>query len=160
MVQIISHSVKETMALGTRLAKHLKTGDIVALSGAFGAGKTYFTKGIAKGLGVKKINEVISPSFILCNIHQGKRLKLYHFDAHRLPDARELFKLGLTEGLFDGVCVIEWADKFPRSALAERGSSRRSVGAARLNKQSNVIYVQFTLKGKTKRKIKIIGSRV
>jgi len=143
MIKFISHSVKETMTIGSRLARHLKVGNIVALSGIFGAGKTYFTKGIAQGLGIKRLNEVKSPSFVLCNIYQGKRLKLYHFDAQRLPDAKELLKLGLTECFYDGVCVMEWAEKLPR-----------------LNRQPNVIQVKFTLKGKTKRLIEIGYNRL
>ena len=129
-----SHNVKETMVLGRRLAGHLKTGDLVALVGIFGAGKTYFTKGIARGLGVKRISEVISPSFTLCNIHKARRLNLYHFDVQRLPNARELLRLGFTDAFIDGVCVVEWADKWTG-----------------LIKFSNVLRIEFKLKSKHER---------
>lgn len=134
MIKIISRSVKETMTIGSRLAKHLKTGDIVALSGIFGAGKTYFTKGIAQGLGVKRLKDVNSPSFVLCNIYKGNKLKLYHFDAYRLPDAKELLKLGLTDCFYDGVCVMEWSERL-----------------VALKYQPNVIFVNFKVKGENER---------
>lgn len=130
----------ETIELGRRLSRYLKAGDLVALSGVFGAGKTYFTKGIALGLGVKRLKEVNSPSFVLCNIYQGKRFKLYHFDCQRLTDARELLSLGLTEALTDGICVLEWANKLPQ-----------------LNKYTNLIQVRFTLKGQTQRLLTFSG---
>lgn len=129
------------MAIGSRLAKYLKTGDIVALSGIFGAGKTYFTKGIAQGLGVKKSQLVNSPSFMLCNIYKGKKLKLYHFDAYRLPDAKELFKLGLTECFYDGVCVMEWAERLTA-----------------LKYQPNVISVNFKVKSENERILTLSGN--
>ena len=109
--KIISRSVAETISLGARLGKHLKPGDLVALIGIFGAGKTYFTKGIARGLGIKNTKRIISPSFVLCNIYQGKKTRLYHFDVQRLKDPSEILKLDLAEALQDGVCVIEWADR-------------------------------------------------
>lgn len=140
MVKIISHNVKETMAIGNRLAKYLKIGDIVALSGIFGAGKTYFTKGIARGLGVKLLKNVNSPSFVLCNIYKGKNLKLYHFDAYRLPDAKELLKLGLTECFYDGVCVMEWSERL-----------------SGLKYQPNVISINFNVKGKDERILTFSG---
>lgn len=138
--KVISPSVKETMALGERIGRHLKAGDLVALVGIFGSGKTYFTKGIARGLGVRRINEVISPSFTLCNTHKGKRLNLYHFDVQRLPNANELLKLGFTDAFIDGVCVMEWADKW--------------AGLIRL---PNVLRIEFTLNSKHKRLLEFRG---
>lgn len=138
--KVVSHSVKETMALGKRAGRYLKAGDLVALVGVFGAGKTYFTKGLAQGLGVKRVNEVISPSFILCNVHKGKRLVLYHFDVQRLPDAKELLRLGLTEAFVDGICVMEWADKW-----------------SGLMGLPNVLRVGFKLKGKNERLLEFRG---
>ena len=126
------------MALGARLAKYFKTGDMIALSGIFGAGKTYFTKGIARGLGVKDIKKVVSPSFVLGTVHQGRKLKLYHFDAQRLASAGELLKLGLTECFLDGVCVVEWGEKIPE-----------------IKQQPNLIYITFEVTGKNKRRLTI-----
>lgn len=97
--------------MGERFSRSLKKGDFVALIGIFGAGKTYFTKGVAKGLGYKTIECVTSPSFTLCNIYKGKRgMRLYHFDAQRLGNPEELFRLGLQEAA-DGIGIIEWGDK-------------------------------------------------
>ncbi|MBI4834334.1 MAG: tRNA (adenosine(37)-N6)-threonylcarbamoyltransferase complex ATPase subunit type 1 TsaE [Planctomycetes bacterium] len=141
--KLISNSVKETVAFGARLGKKLKAGDIVALSGIFGAGKTYFTKGIARGLGVKNIDKVVSPSFVLGTVHHGKRYKLYHFDAHRLPDAAELLRLGFTDCFSNGVCVMEWAERMRE-----------------LKAQPNVTIVYFKVTGKNKRLIKISGKKL
>lgn len=138
--KVISHSVKETMALGKRVGRYLKAGDLVALVGVFGAGKTYFTKGLAQGLGVKRVNKVVSPSFVLCNVHKGKRLALYHFDVQRLANAKELLRFGLTEAFVDGVCVMEWADKW-----------------SGLMGLPNVLKVGFELKGKNKRLLEFSG---
>lgn len=122
------------MALGSRLAHHLKKGDLVALSGVFGAGKTYFTKGMARGLGIKDTRQITSPTFLLSQVYPGKRVKLYHFDAQRLEEPNELLSLGLTDALRDGVCVVEWADK-----------------CQPFLKLSQTIYVKFRLTGKTTR---------
>lgn len=144
-MNILSDSVEETMSIGTRLAKQLKTGDIVVLSGIFGAGKTYFTKGIARGLGVKDIKKVVSPSFVLGAIHQGRKLKLYHFDAQRLANAKELLNLGLGECFYDGVCVIEWGEKIPELKVMPASPSGGP----------NIISVKFEAIGKNKRALKI-----
>ncbi len=112
-ISVETHSVEETVALGRALGGVLGPGDVVALVGPLGAGKTYFTKGIALGLGVEESSQVISPSFVLVREHKG-RCVLRHVDAYRLHDPRELVELGAEE-LFDeaGVTVMEWADRFP-----------------------------------------------
>ena len=79
----ISNSIDETVALGKALAKKLKEGSVVALTGDLGSGKTVFTKGIAKGLGVKNSRYVNSPTFVIIKEYKGK-LPLYHFDLYRL----------------------------------------------------------------------------
>jgi tRNA threonylcarbamoyladenosine biosynthesis protein TsaE len=109
---IISHSVEETAAFGRSIAARLRRGDVIALSGELGAGKTHFVKGIAEGLGGSGI--VTSPTFTLIHEYTGGRLPLFHFDFYRLEDENEAIKIGLEEYLDgDGVCAIEWADKFP-----------------------------------------------
>ncbi len=108
----ISHSPAETIAFARTLAATLRRGDVLALSGDLGAGKTHFVKGLAAGLGTTA--SVTSPTFTLLHEYPGGRLPLYHFDFYRLDDADEALKIGLDEYLDgDGVCVIEWAEKFP-----------------------------------------------
>ena len=106
---IQSHSAAETEALGARLAERLGPGDVVALTGELGAGKTCFTQGLARGLGVA--GRALSPTFVLINEYRG-RLPVHHVDAYRTESLTELLDLGLDE-LFsgDGVTIVEWADK-------------------------------------------------
>ena len=97
------------MALGEELGRRLRSGDVVALFGDMGAGKTTFTKGIARGL--KLVADVHSPTFTLIHEHPGE-IPLYHVDLYRLSDEREVEELGIEEYLqAEGVVVIEWADK-------------------------------------------------
>jgi len=110
----ILHKTKsqaETVKLGEKLGKSLKAGSIVALTGDLGAGKTYLTKGIVKGLGVKA--EVRSPTFVIMNIYNGKT-PVFHYDCYRLKDEAEMEKLGYEEYFYGkGVTIIEWADRIP-----------------------------------------------
>jgi tRNA threonylcarbamoyladenosine biosynthesis protein TsaE len=100
------------MALGQSEAAQLRRGDVLALCGNLGAGKTHFVKGLADALGTN--TAVTSPTFTLIHEYLGGRLPLYHFDFYRLEDEDEALKIGLDEYLDgDGICVIEWADKFP-----------------------------------------------
>jgi tRNA threonylcarbamoyladenosine biosynthesis protein TsaE len=108
---LISESVEETIEIGARLARKLKPGDVVALIGNLGAGKTVLTKGIAKGLGVKDVRYVNSPTFVTIKEYKGK-MPLYHFDIYRLNSASILDSESYEEYFYgDGVTVIEWADK-------------------------------------------------
>ena len=110
-MKIISHSADATVGAGAKLAKTLKKGDVVALFGEFGSGKTVFTKGIAKGLGVKDIRYINSPSFVIIKEYKGK-IPLYHFDLYRLDKAHSLDSVGYDEYFYgDGVTVIEWAER-------------------------------------------------
>ena len=116
---MISHSIKETIALGAKLAKKLKKGDVVALIGDLGAGKTVFTKGVAKGLGVKNSRYVNSPTFVIIKEYEG-RFPLYHFDLYRLDGHSGFDDMNYEEYFYgDGVAVIEWADKI-RDVLPPR----------------------------------------
>lgn len=104
-------SVEQTIHLGEALGRLLSLGDVVALTGDLGAGKTHFTKGIALGLGVE--DEVTSPTFNILLVHEGGDLPLYHFDLYRLDEASQLDDVdyfGLLEA--DGVAVVEWGDRF------------------------------------------------
>ena len=112
MATTISASADETIALGRTIAATLRRGDVLALCGELGAGKTHFVKGLAAGLGTP--SSVTSPTFTLIHEYPGGRLPLYHFDFYRLDDADAALRIGLDEYLFgEGVCVIEWAEKFP-----------------------------------------------
>jgi tRNA threonylcarbamoyladenosine biosynthesis protein TsaE len=108
---IISHSVKDTLAIGEKIARKLVKGDVVCLFGQLGSGKTVLTKGIASGLGVEK-NKIISPTFVLIRQHLKGRLPLYHFDLYRLSATKDIMVLGYEEYIYgEGVSVIEWADR-------------------------------------------------
>lgn len=101
-------SLEETQKLGEELALELKAGDVIALNGDLGAGKTAFTQGLARGLGVE--DYVTSPTFTIMNVFEG-RLPLYHFDVYRISDPDEMEAIGFEEFLYgEGVCVIEWSD--------------------------------------------------
>ena len=106
---ITTHRAEDTQAAGARLAESLVPGDVVALTGELGAGKTCFTQGLARGLGVT--GRAVSPTFVLVNEYRG-RLPVHHVDAYRTTSLTELLDLGLEE-LFsgDGVTIVEWADK-------------------------------------------------
>lgn len=111
---IVSRSENETIALGEKIARQLKPGDLVALSGDLGAGKTTLVKGIAKGLAVKNYRYVNSPSFVLVKEYKG-RIPLFHFDIYRLDNLKDIEDLGYEDYLGrKGVVVIEWAKKMSR----------------------------------------------
>lgn len=110
------NSAEETINLGKTLAKHLNKGDVIALEGDLGAGKTTFTKGIAQGLNIDQI--VNSPTFTLIKEYFG-RLPLYHMDVYRVSD--EFEELGFEEYFYGaGVTVIEWAHLIDEQLPAER----------------------------------------
>ena len=109
--KLVTDSPEQTMKMATRFAKLCRAGDVVGLQGTLGAGKTCFAKGMARGLGVRDIAAVTSPTFVLLKEHKGRKLKLYHFDAYRLQDARDMEEIGCAE-IFAGrgVSVVEWAN--------------------------------------------------
>ena len=112
MDTIISNSPEQTFALGRDYAVRLRAGDVVALDGDLGAGKTQFIKGLGAGLGHD--GQVTSPTFTLVHEYTGGRLPLFHFDFYRLESADEALRIGLDDYLgAGGVIAIEWAGKFP-----------------------------------------------
>ena len=112
MATCISNSPDETVAFGRRFAENLKPGDVLALTGDLGSGKTQFVKGLVAGLGAT--TAATSPTFTLIHEYSGGRLPIYHFDFFRLDDRQSAERLGLDDYFFgDGVSVIEWADRFP-----------------------------------------------
>lgn len=109
MKKIISHCPEETQKIGRDIAKRLKKGDIVAIFGELGAGKTCLVQGIIQGLDIDEWAS--SPSFALINEYHGK-FPVYHLDLYRLKSMEEILALGIEEYLFgDGVAIIEWANK-------------------------------------------------
>ena len=105
-----THSPEETRELAARLAAELRPGDILALNGPLGSGKTCFVQGIARGLGVTE-RYITSPTFVLIREYQG-RVPLYHIDLYRLAPGIEIGMLGLDEYLDgDGITAIEWSEK-------------------------------------------------
>ena len=110
-MEYLSHSETETEAAGQALAAKLRPGDVVAYRGDLGAGKTAFTRGLARGLGCT--GRVTSPTFTIVNEYEGQ-LPLFHFDLYRLGDEEELWDIGWEDYLRrGGVCAVEWSESFP-----------------------------------------------
>ena len=112
--EVITHSPAETIELGRRFGDSLKGGEIVALVGQLGTGKTHLIKGIAAGLDAPDMAQVTSPTFVLINEYEGRggKLTVYHIDAYRLQSVAEFEALGFADYCNpDSVILIEWADK-------------------------------------------------
>jgi tRNA threonylcarbamoyladenosine biosynthesis protein TsaE len=110
-LKLVSANEDCSLALGAKVGEQAMTGDVLALWGELGSGKTLFTRGIARGLGVPDQVPITSPTFTIINEHQG-RLRLYHLDLYRLRTLDELETIPWREVLFgDGVTVIEWPDR-------------------------------------------------
>jgi tRNA threonylcarbamoyladenosine biosynthesis protein TsaE len=125
-----SRSLAATQKLGEELGRLLQTGDVVALIGPLGAGKTAFVQGIARGLEVRS-PRVASPSFTIVNEHAG-RVPLFHIDLYRLSDPDELVEIGFRDYLGGrGVAVVEWFDRFPDEQPPERLEIRLEVTGER-----------------------------
>ena len=111
----ILRTPEETIEFGRAMAASLNAGDVLALSGELGAGKTHFVKGVVAGLGADCA--VTSPTFTLIHEYPGGRLPIFHADWYRIDDEEELIKIGMDDYLAeDGIVIVEWADKF-RAAL-------------------------------------------
>ena len=112
-MEALSHSVEETEQLGAELAQQLQPGDVLALTGEIGAGKTTFARGLAQGLGIPAAS-VASPSFVLVRQHSSGRMPLYHADLFRLDNLPQAANVGLEECYeAGGVTLIEWGNKVP-----------------------------------------------
>ena len=117
-LDFISHSEAQTRRLGARLGGLLNGGEVIALQGELGTGKTRWVQGMGQGLGVDV--HVTSPSFTLVNEYHG-RLLLYHIDLFRINHASEALDFGLEDYLYgDGVCVIEWAERIAEALPTDR----------------------------------------
>lgn len=116
----ISNSPEATIAVGREFGCRAEAGDVFALTGDLGAGKTQFVKGFVAGLGSG--SDVTSPTFTLVHEYPGGRCPVYHFDFYRLDSAESVLRLGFDEYIEgDGVCIIEWADRF-RALLPGRAA--------------------------------------
>ncbi len=135
----LSHNVSETEALGEALAKHLSAGDVIAYLGDLGAGKTAFTRGLARGLGCT--GRVTSPTFTIVNEYEGT-IPLFHFDMYRLSDADELFDIGWDDYLNrGGICAVEWSERITEEL------PRGSVTVTICRSESNEDWRHITIEG-------------
>ncbi len=101
---------EETFALGEKMGKEAKAGEVYTLDGDLGVGKTVFAQGFASGMGVS--GPVNSPTFTILQEYEGKTLRLYHFDAYRIADESEMEEIGFEEYVYgEGVSLIEWASQ-------------------------------------------------
>ena len=108
-MEFITNSPMETETVGTALAKVLSAGAVIAYRGDLGAGKTAFTRGLARGLGI--LDPVTSPTYTIVNEYLSGRLPLFHFDMYRLGSADDLFDIGWDDYLErGGVCAVEWSE--------------------------------------------------
>ena len=111
-MEYCSNSERDTEEWGRRLGERVAPGTVIAYTGDLGAGKTAFTRGLAKGLGCT--DRVTSPTFTIVNEYHDGRLPFYHFDVYRLSCEEEMDDIGYEEYFFgDGVCLVEWAELFP-----------------------------------------------
>ena len=112
--EIVTHSSDETANVAKYAGEHISSGAVICLVGELGAGKTLFTQGLARGLGIER--DVTSPTFNLMNIYHG-RMDVFHFDLYRLEHERELDDIDFYAYVDEpmGVTIVEWADKFPRA---------------------------------------------
>jgi len=136
----ISNSAEETIAAGREYGRKAAKGEVLALTGDLGAGKTQFVKGFVAGLGSSA--EVTSPTFVLVHEYEDGRLPVYHFDFFRLDNSDAVLRLGFDDYVFgEGVSLIEWADRY--SALIP----------------NHATWLSFELKGESIRVIREAGPR-
>ena len=107
-----SFSFEETFNIAFEYGKNAKPGQVICLSGELGTGKTVFSQGFAKGLGIEE--PISSPTLTILQVYDEGRLPLYHFDVYRLSDVSEMDEIGYEEYFYaDGVCLVEWGNLFP-----------------------------------------------
>ena len=135
-LDITSNSAEETIELGRKIGSQLKGGEVIAVCGALGSGKTHLIKGIAAGAGAKDSKQVTSPTFVIVNEYAG-RLDIYHIDAYRLNSIAEFEMLGFDDFCYpQSVVLIEWGDKvesalgaidYIRIELFHAGQAQRKI---------------------------------
>ena len=136
-MEYITNSPAETEAVGAALARVLKPGTVIAYRGDLGAGKTAFTRGLARGLGVTE--RVTSPTYTIVNEYLGGRLPLFHFDMYRLASSDDLWDIGWEDYLErGGVCAVEWSENVDDA-------------------MENAVYITIHKTGEASRRIEIEG---
>lgn len=144
-MRFLTHSPEETEALGESLGRRLRGGEIVAYYGGLGAGKTAFTRGLARGLDISA--RVTSPTYTIVNEYLGGRLPLFHFDMYRLSSADDLFDIGWEDYLQrGGVCAVEWSENV-QEALENAVTVRiekRSDETREITIEGNTDYENFS----------------
>jgi tRNA threonylcarbamoyladenosine biosynthesis protein TsaE len=152
-VVVLTRSVTETLQLGKRMGRLLRSGEVVALTGELGSGKTHFIKGLAAGIGVERPDYITSPSFTLIHEYIG-RIPFYHIDLFRLATEEEAEELGIEEYLGrKGVAAVEWADRIPTLLPKELlwinlrylGPSIRSIQIAGEGPRYEALLKEFSL---------------
>ena len=108
-MEVDSYGAEETLALGEKVGRAAQPGEVYTLIGDLGVGKTVFTQGVAKGLGITE--PVSSPTFTILQIYEEGRLPFYHFDVYRIGDVEEMEEIGYEDCFYGkGICLIEWAN--------------------------------------------------
>lgn len=106
---IETHGPEETFALGVKIGENARPGQVYTLNGDLGVGKTVFTQGVARGLGIEE--PVNSPTFTIVQIYDEGRMPFYHFDVYRIGDVSEMDEIGYEDCFFgEGICLVEWAE--------------------------------------------------
>ena len=109
MIIIETTNAEETFKLGVKIGEQAKPGEIYTLNGDLGVGKTVFTQGVARGLGIEE--PVNSPTFTIVQVYEEGKMPFYHFDVYRIGDIEEMEEIGYDDYFFgNGVCLIEWAE--------------------------------------------------
>ena len=135
-MEYITHSPEETEKIGAALAQKLNAGTVIAYRGDLGAGKTAFTRGLARGLGYPEM--VTSPTYTIVNEYLGGRLPLFHFDMYRLGSADDLWDIGWEDYLDrGGVCAVEWSEN-----VQEAMEGAISVSIAKLDENTRRITIE------------------
>ena len=135
-MEYITHSPEETEKIGAALAQKLNAGTVIAYRGDLGAGKTAFTRGLARGLGYRE--SVTSPTYTIVNEYLGGRLPLFHFDMYRLGSADDLWDIGWEDYLDrGGVCAVEWSEN-----VQEAMEGAISVSIAKLDENTRRITIE------------------
>lgn len=136
---IDSYNSEETFRLGYQLGADAKKGEIYCLSGDLGVGKTVFTQGFAKGLGIEEA--VNSPTFTIIQQYEGKDMPFFHFDVYRIADIEEMEEIGYEDYFYgDGVCLIEWAE-----LIEELLPKKRTIVTIKKDLQKGFDYRQITI---------------
>lgn len=138
-MRIDSFKWEDTFELGKQLGEKAKPGDVYCLNGDLGVGKTVFTQGFAKGLGIEEA--VNSPTFTIVQVYEEGRIPFYHFDVYRIADIEEMYEIGYEEYFFgEGVCFIEWA-----TLIEELLPKHRTIITIEKNLEQGFDYRQITI---------------